>query len=386
MEKSPWGHEAGLTFLNHGSFGATARSVLAHQAELRAEMERDPIRFLVDELEARLDAVRAFVAPRLGVSAEGLAFVPNPTFAVNSVLASLELAPGDEIVVSNHGYAACNNAAERWAVRRGAKVVCADVPFPLRNAGEVTDRVVSAFGPKTRLLLLDHVTSPTGLVLPVEEILREAHRCGVDVLVDGAHAPGMLPASIASLGAAWYTGAFHKWLCAPKGASFLYTREDKRESTRPIATSHGASARREDRSRYLLEFDWTGTQDPTALLSVPAAMSFVEALHPDGLGGVMAENRRLVLGARSLLAERLGLTLPCPDDMIGSLAALVLPPGPADPLRLALRHRHAIQVPIYAWPRPPERLVRVSAQRYNTLDDYGRLAEALAVELGAETG
>jgi isopenicillin-N epimerase len=383
-DKSLWAHEDGLTFLNHGSFGATPRPVLEHQASLRAEMERDPIRFLVDELEQRLDTVRAFVAPRLGAPAEGLAFVPNPTFAVNSVLASIALSPGDEIVFTSHGYNACNNAVLRRTEQSGAVPVCVELPFPVASAATVTERLVSALTKRTRLLLVDHVTSPTGLVLPVEDIVREAHARGIDVLIDGAHAPGMLPLSIERLGVAWYTGAFHKWLCAPKGASFLYTREDKRGATRPIVTSHGANTTRTDRSRYLVEFDWTGTHDPTAVLSVPAAIEAVEALHPDGIAGVMRDNRELALRGRALLAERLEREPPCPDEMVGALAALSLPAGPADALRLALRRRHRIQVPVFAFRQAPERLVRVSAQRYNALPDYERLARALEIELAAE--
>lgn len=383
-EKSPWLHEAGLTFLNHGSFGATARGVLERQSELRARMESDPILFLVDELESRLDEVRGFVAPRLGTPAEGLAFVPNPTFAVNSVLASLRLREGDEIAFTNHGYNACNNAVVRWTEQSGARAVCVDLPFPISGPAEAVERIVGAFTERTRLLLVDHVTSPTGLVLPVEEIVREAHGRGIEVLIDGAHAPGMLPLSVERIGAEWYAGAFHKWLGAPKGASFLYTREDKRKTTKPVTTSHGANSPRTDRSRYLIEFDWTGTTDPTCLLVVPTAIELLESLHADGLSGVMRDNRTLALKAREELASSLGIALPAPDEMIGALAALPLPDGPADRLRHGLRQRHRVQVPVFAWPHAPRRLLRVSGHLYNRVEHYRTLASALSIELSAE--
>jgi isopenicillin-N epimerase len=382
----PWLHEDGLTFLNHGSFGATPEPVLAAQTELRARMERDPIRFLIHELEPRLDAVRGVVGSRFGTEPAAIAFVPNPTFAVNSVLASLTLEREDEIVVTNHGYNACNNAVVAWAERSGARAVVAQVPFPLRDPAEASAAVIEALTPRTRLVLVDHVTSMTGLVLPVAEIVRAVQDRGVDVLVDGAHAPGMVRLDISAIGAAYYVGALHKWICAPKGASFLAVREDRRARTRPAVISHGANSPRTDRSRYHLEFDWLGTVDPTPILAVPDALAFLDALSPDGLAGVMRENRALALEARALLASRLGVEVPCPDEMIGSLASLPLPDGDAVALASALRGEHNIQVPVFPWPDAPRRLVRISAQRYNGLSQYETLASALDVLLRRERG
>jgi isopenicillin-N epimerase len=384
MPKFPWLHEEGLVFLNHGSFGATPQPILELQSELRLEIERDPVRFLIDELESRLDTVRAVVGARFGADPEGIAFVPNPTFAVNSVLASLRLSPGDEIVVSDHGYNACNNAALHWAERSGAKTVVAQIPFPIRDPAEATAAVVAALGPRTRLVIIDHVTSPTGLVFPVAEMVREAEARNIDVIVDGAHAPGMLPLDISSVGAAYYVGALHKWVCAPKGASFVVTRADRRTSVRPAIISHGANSMRTDRSRYALEFDWVGTMDPTPILAVPAALELLDTLSPDGLAGVMRDNRDLVLAARKLLMDRLGLEAPCPESMIGSLAAFKLPDGDSAALQRRLRDVHRIQVPVMPWPAPGRRVFRVSAQRYNVIDQYEALASALLVELERE--
>ncbi|NUO52899.1 MAG: aminotransferase class V-fold PLP-dependent enzyme [Polyangiaceae bacterium] len=384
MPKFPWLHEDGLVFLNHGSFGATPLPVLERQNELRLQIERDPIRFLIDELEGRLDEVRGVVGARFGADPDGIAFVPNPTFAVNSVLASLRLSPGDEIVVTDHGYNACNNAAKHWAERSGAKAVVAEVPFPIRDPAEVTASVVAALGPRTRLVIIDHVTSPTGLVFPVADIVREAEARNIDAIVDGAHAPGMLPLDISSIGAAYYVGALHKWVCAPKGASFVVTRADRRTSMRPAIISHGANSMRTDRSRYALEFDWTGTMDPTPFLAVPAALELLDTFCPDGLTGVMRENRELALAARALLMDRLGLEPPCPESMTGSLVAFPLPDGDPVKLHRRLRDEHHIQVPVMPWPAPGRRVFRVSAQRYNVIDQYETLAAALLVELERE--
>jgi len=235
--------------------------------------------------------------------------------------------------------------------------------------------------------MIDHVTSPTGLVFPIARIVAELEARGVDTLVDGAHAPGMVPVGIARVGAAYYAGNCHKWLCAPKGAGFLHVRRDRRAEIHPIAISHGLNSPRADRSRFLLEFDWTGTQDPSAYLCVPEAIRFMGTLLPEGWPELMARNRALALQGRALLCEALGVPAPCPDDMIGSLASLPIPDGPREPPRLPfhwnhvqerLLAEHGIEVPVLPWPAVPKRLLRISAQIYNGRKQYERLAEALA--------
>ncbi|HTJ85109.1 MAG TPA: aminotransferase class V-fold PLP-dependent enzyme [Polyangiaceae bacterium] len=386
---SPWLLDPDVVFLNHGSFGSCPEPVLAHQNELRRTLEREPVRFFLAELEERLDAAREALGALVGADGEDLVFVPNASFGVNSVLSSIRLGAGDEVVVTDHGYPACNNAAERWAGERGARVVVASVPFPIRAESDVTDAILAALTERTKLVLVDHVTSPTGLVFPVEAVVRAIEPLGVPVLVDGAHAPGMLSLDLKKLDATYYTGNLHKWICAPKGAAFLHVRRSAQAGVRPLVTSHGAKSTRGDRSKYRLEFDWIGTIDPTAYLSVPRAIEFVRSLHEDGLEGVMRDNRALALRARSLLAARLGVDVPSPDSMIGSLAALPIPDaapdacsGPfGDALQETLVGKHRIQLPIFPWPRWPKRLIRVSAQRYNRLEQYERLADALTAEL-----
>jgi isopenicillin-N epimerase len=234
------------------------------------------------------------------------------------------------------------------------------------------------------------VTSPTGMVLPLAAIVQELADRGVDVVVDGAHAPGMLPLDVDEIGAAYYVGNCHKWLCAPKGAGFLSVRADRRDAVRPLTISHGANTRRPGRSRLHDEFDWTGTTDPTAFLCVPIAIELMESLVPGGWPAIRKHNRELALAGRRILAGALDVPLPCPDEMIGSLAALSLPDGSpepptsalyADPLQEALLRTHRIEVPIVPWPAPPKRLVRISAQLYNRPEHYERLGAALRQEL-----
>ena len=378
-------------FLNHGSFGACPRPVLECQCEWRARLERQPVQFLVRELEPHLDAARAALAQFTGADTENLVFVPNATTGVNTVLRSLVFQPGDELLVTNQEYNACRNALDFVAERVGARVVVVEIPFPFHRAEEIIAPVLERVTPRTRLALLDHVTSQTGIVMPIAELVGELNRRGVDTLVDGAHAPGMVALNLNQLGAAYYTGNCHKWLCAPKSVALLHIRRDKQKFIRPLTISHGANSARTDRSRYLLEFGWPGTRDPSAALSVLEAIRFVGSLLPGGWPAVMAHNRALALAARKILCGVLKVAEPCPAEFIGSMAAVPLPDAAADalpklpfneyPLQDALRERHRIEVPLVAWPAPPKRLVRVSAQLYNALPQYERLAQALLSEL-----
>jgi len=376
-----WTLDPTVAYLNHGAFGACPKPVLDRQAELRAELEREPMLFLDRSLEGRLDDVRQALAPHLGAEGEDLVFVANATTAVNAVLQSFAFSAGDELLITSQGYNACNNAAQARAAATRAHVVVADVPFPLRDSGQIVDAVLERVTPRTRLALIDHVTSQTGLVFPIQALVEALRARGVATLVDGAHAPGMVPIDLARLGADYYTGNAHKWLCAPKTAAFLWVRRELQAQVRPLVISHGANSARRDRSRYRIEFDWTGTLDPTPLLCIPAALAFLGQLLPGGLPALAARNRALALAGRALLAERLALDLPAPDDLIGSLAALPLGHAPhetPDPLQAALFDRYRIEVPIFPWPALGHRVLRISAQAYNGLAQYQTLADALA--------
>ena len=363
-----WTLDPAIAFLNHGSFGATPRVVLEKQNELRAQMEREPVRFFVRELEPLLDAARSELASFLGADAEGLAFVPNATAGVNAVLRSIDLDKHDELLVTNHEYNACRNALDYVAAVNGCKVVVAEIPFPIASPDVVIERILEKVTDRTRLLLIDHVTSQTALILPVERIVTDLAARGIDTLIDGAHAPGMIPLDLRKFGAAYYTGNLHKWVCAPKGAAFLHVRENRRASIRPVSISHGANSPRRDRSRFLLEFDWTGTLDPTAWLCVPESLRFMASLAEGGWPEIMRRNHELALRARDLLTSE----KPAPDDMLGSMASI--PIDADENLQDRLLFEHGIEVPVMPWPSP---LLRVSAQLYNTIGEYERLAAVL---------
>lgn len=381
-----WTLERDLDFLNHGSFGACPRPVLEAQDELRARMERQPLQFFRD-LEKLLDEARAALAAFVGANADDLALVPNATTGVNTVLRSLQLSPGDEVLVTDHGYNSCRNAV-RWQEERGARLVMARVPWPCEGPHQVIDGVLSAVTPRTRLVLIDHVTSPTGLVFPVGELVRLLGERGIDTLVDGAHAPGMLPLDLRALGAAYYTGNCHKWMCAPKGAAFLHVRRDRQAELKPIAHGHGLNSPRTDRGPFRLQMDWIATDDPTPSLCVPAALAFFAGVLPGGFAEVMARNHALAAEGRRTICAALGVAAPAPEFMLGSLASVPLPdasgPGhdwsqgaPWNPLQKQLLQQHQIEVPVMPFPALPRQLLRISAQLYNAPDQYRRLGAAL---------
>jgi isopenicillin-N epimerase len=382
-----------IRFLNHGSFGACPRAVQEAQRGFRDALEREPVQFLVRHLEPLLDETRTALAAFVGADPAGLVFVPNATTGVATALAALDdLAPGDALLVTDHGYNACRNAIERIAARTGAVVQVARLPFAGADEEALVAAILDAVTPRTRYALLDHVTSPTALVLPIARLVASLRERGVETIVDGAHAPGMLPLDVSAIDAAWYTGNCHKWIAAPKGAAFLVTRADRRDRTPPLVTSHGANSPRTDRSRYLLEHDWCGTHDPSAVLAIPMALRTMAALLPGGFPALMTHNRALALEGRAILADALGLDAPLPDAArLGTMAALPLPKSPwddaprdpnalFDPLQTALFDRHRIEVPIIPWPALGLRFVRVSGQLYNDASDYHALVAALRAE------
>jgi isopenicillin-N epimerase len=394
-DRAPWVLEPEISFLNHGTFGACPAPVLEAQRVWRERMEAEPVRFLDRELEPRLDEVRHEVARFFNADPEGIVFVPNATTAVSTVLASVRFEPGDELLAGDHEYNATLNALRAAADRDGATVTLVRVPFPIQEPSQAVEAYLEAVTPRTRFALVSHVTSPTALVFPIEAIVRELDRRGVDTLVDAAHGPGMVDVDLGRLAAAYWTANGYKWLCAPKGVAILSVRADLRQRIRPLVISHGRNSARTDRTRFRLEFDWTGTPDPSAVLALPAALRYVGGLDEDGWPGFRATNRSLALRGRELLCSALGVAPPAPDAMIGSMAAVPLAgldatPAAAERLQGALFIEERIEVPITLFPvaaavaagaGPPQALVRISAQRYNRVEEYARLAEALAKRL-----
>lgn len=380
-----WALEPGTRHLNHGSFGAVLEEVIELQTAWRLRLEANPTRFVFRELQSAIDRSRDEVAGFVGADPAGIVPVRNATSGVASVLRSLEPTIGsrDQILTTAHDYNAIRQILEFTALRTGAEVVVATVPFPLASPQDVTEAVIDRVTGRTRLAVIDHVTSPTALVYPIEEIVA-ALEPDVPVLVDGAHGPGQVGLELDRLGASWYTGNLHKWVCAPKGAAFLHSRSDRLEMTVPTVISHGYNApAAEPGDRYRLLFDWLGTDDFSAWAVVPDVLRLVGGLEAGGWDAVMKRNHELVLEGRRVIADALGTELPAPDEMIGTMAAIQMPDGEGpdpgselSPLMGDLIDRDFATL-IMNWPAWPRQLLRISAHQYNNFEEYRALAEIL---------
>ena len=384
-----WNLEPSRLFLNHGSFGACPEFVIQEQRKWQELMEREPVQFFEEMMPNVLLNSREAIAEFLSCSADDIAFVSNATSGVNTILRSLEFEEGDQILVPNHAYQACRNSIDFVAKRWGADVVEVAIPFPIDGPQTVIDLMKSACTERTKLVMIDTVTSPTGLRMPFEELTDFFEDRGVEVLLDAAHGIGMIPLDLGTLGASYVTSNCHKWLCAPKGTAILYVRKDKQNKIQPLTISHGHTFPLGDTTRFRHEFDWTGTQDISGWCSVPAVIRGMAELVEGGWLEIMEHNHDLAIRGRNLLCERLGLEPPCPDEMIACISTIQLPGETLshvvmhepDPLHRILSEKYNIQVPVWSWPSPAGRYLRISAQLYNSIEQYEQLADALVNEL-----
>ncbi|MEL6796668.1 MAG: aminotransferase class V-fold PLP-dependent enzyme, partial [Planctomycetota bacterium] len=406
-----FGLDPDIVFLNHGSFGSCPALVLGAQRHHRNLMEREPVTFFMKSAFELMDRSRAAVAGLIGGRAEDFVFVSNATVAVNTIFENAAtglglaedrpLGPGDEILANSLEYPACMANARRLAERTGASLRVVDIPRldGAMTPGRFTELLIDGVTERTRLCLLSHVISPTGWVLPAAEIIRALESRGVATILDGAHGPGCIPVEIEATKPAFYTANAHKWLCAPKGAAILYVRPDLQERFRPqtLSVYDEAPAGVLDRSRYNRDFDYVGTDDVSAKLTIADAIELVPEVAGRSWPAMIERNNALALEAADLLRDRLG-TNPCQtNDMIGPMAMIELPTMPEahrerlearpkvflDALQDALFENHGIQVPVYSI-GGGRRYARISAQVYNTIEQYEYLASALLEELDRE--
>lgn len=379
---SLWALDSKVTFLNHGSFGACPVFILEKQQEYRQMLENEPIRFMITQVETLLHQSKVKIAAMTGADADDLVFVGNATSGVNTVLRSLKFNPGDEIIFTNHIYGACRKALEFIRHQNGVSLVEAMVPFPVDSPGVIIEAIFKKITSRTRLLLIDHISSATALVHPVEILTKELENKGIEVLIDGAHAPGSIPLNIGLTGASYYTANCHKWLCAPKGAAILHVRKDKQKTIYPLTISHAGY----DAESFSERFFWPGTWDPTAYICAGDAVEYMSSLMPDGWRGIMERNRQMCLSARSAICDELGIQKPCPDEMIASMATIPLPPPgnefPHDyksfsTLQENLFSKFGIEIPVWNWNQPVSRLTRIAVQLYNHREQYEYLGKAL---------
>jgi isopenicillin-N epimerase len=381
--RKQWGLDRRLVFLNHGSFGACPKPILRLQKSLQREMEASPVQFLWRHYDSRLHPVRSELAGFLGANPRDLVFVTNATTAVNAVVRSWPLRRNDEILTTNLDYNACRNVLTESARAAGARVVVAQVPFPIRSPDEALAAVLGAVTRRTRYAMIDHVTSGSALVLPIARIVRELEARGIETLVDGAHAPGMLPLNLNKLRPAWYCGNLHKWVCTPKGCAFLWARENRQDLLQPAVISHGNNSPRAGFSSFQDRFDWAGTFDPSAWLCIAESIRWLAGLLPGGWPALRRHNHRLVMDARSILCRALEVEAPCPVSMLGSMATIPLPPrfqnvgftGKLAPEQARLFDEHRIEVPFVTI--GTLRCCRISAHLHNHPEEYAFLGDAI---------
>ncbi|HWB20500.1 MAG TPA: aminotransferase class V-fold PLP-dependent enzyme [Phycisphaerales bacterium] len=373
IERSEWLLDPEYHFLNHGSFGARTRTVLAAQMKYREAFEARPIEFLGRKFEGMLGQVKERVGELLGAQGKDLAMMTNATEGVNAVLRSLKFEPGDELLTTNHVYNAVRQTMNVLANRAGAKAVEVNVPVPVRGPQDVVRAIEGAITERTKLIVVDHVTSPTALVFPVKEIIELAAKRGIDVLVDGAHAPGMLDVKIEELAPAYYAGNLHKWVCAPPGSAFLWVRRDKQAGILPPTISHHCM------EGFERAFGWQGTRDVSSWLAVTDAIGFLEQ---HSLTKIRAHNHTMATWVQAMLCERWGVEASSPLDgqMLGSMATVRLPEGvrkfgKAEALQAEIYSRHKIEVPVVDW--SGAWWVRPCCQVYNRPEHYELLGDAV---------
>ena len=380
-----WRLNEKTVFLNHGSYGATPTIVLNEQKRWQLLLEKDPVKFFEDIAPKALIESRKAIANLVNCDYEDLALIENATSGVNIILRSLKFEEGDEIIVPNHAYQACRNTIDYVAEKSGAVVVTCDIPFPIQGNQIIIDNIMKCVTENTKLAMIDTVTSPTGLLMPFEELVGLLESKGVNVLLDAAHGIGMIPLDIEKIGASYTTSNCHKWLCAPKGSAFLHVRKDLQSLIHPLTISHGMTAPLGDSTRFRHEFDWTGTRDVSAWCALPFVIDEFSKLVGMNWNEIMTHNRKLVIKGRNIICEKLSIMPPCPENMISSIATIKISSKQVsitdlyeiDPLHEKLLEDYNIQVPVWSWPNPQGRYIRISAQIYNNEDEYKYLANIL---------
>ncbi len=372
----------GILYLNHGSFGAVPLPVQAAEDRVRQRLRENPFDHLEYEHGGLMEENRRFLAGLVQAEADGFVLTRSATDGVNAVFRSLQgegfFRPGDEILVTRYGYNACNNVARLVAAQTGAKVVEVDLPFPVESAEEIRTTIAAAVTDRTRFAMVDHISSIQAVILPIAAIVADMKARGVPVLVDGAHALAQVPLALDELGADFYVGNCHKWFCAPPGTGFLSVAARWREKIVPTVVSHGYNDPSEELPPLVKMFAWTGTEDYSGRFVLKETHTFLESLSPQGLWGVVASNRALVREGYSLLLEALNEKKPLvPDDLMGTMATVLLPPCDAQGVRKVLRERHNMVTQLLPEAEKGRHVLRISAHAYNTPEQYQTLARIL---------
>jgi isopenicillin-N epimerase len=366
-------------FLNHGSFGACPRPVFETYQSWQRELEAQPVEFLGRRIRSLLAEARARLAAYVGAGADDLVFVPNATFGINIVARSLALGPGDEVLSTDHEYGAADRTWRFLCRERGASYINQPISLPMTTSDAMIEQLWAGVTGRTKVIFLSHITSPTALIFPLAEVCRRASAAGIVTVVDGAHAPGQVPLDLEAIGADFYLGNCHKWLCAPKGAGFLHARPERQTLLQPLIVSWGWEALDPGPSPFLDYYEWTGTTDPSAYLSVPAAIAFQEQ---HDWPAVRVACHQLLLDVSNRIAELTGLPQISPDspDWWVQMRTFPLPACDRHEVKRRLWDEFRVEAPLVWW--NDRTFIRVSIQAYNTPDDIDRLLAGLTYVLG----
>ncbi|MBN1633748.1 MAG: aminotransferase class V-fold PLP-dependent enzyme [Ignavibacteria bacterium] len=381
-----WMLDKNIIFLNHGSFGACPIPILDEQIRFRKKLETEPLRYFLREYENDYLKSQSALAEFTGCDAEDLVFVQNATIGVNTVLKSLDLKPDDEILFTNQIYPACRNTIIFLNETIGVGFKEVIIKLPVTGKEEIINQILEGVNEKTKIVLLDHISSLPGMIFPVKEITEELHNRGVEILIDGAHAPGMFPLNISEVNPDYYTGNCHKWLCTPKGSALLYVKKKNQNKIHPLVTSRISLEKGRYKNDFQLEFSWQGTLDTSAVLTIPFAIEFLNSLNENGIQGLMKRNSELVYNVAEMICEEFEIPMPYPEEMTGSIYGIPFfkddmiksdTINQRSQLQETLFFKYNIEVMVSYWEKAPDRLLRISAQAYNTFEQYEYLISSL---------
>ena len=363
-----------ITFLNHGSYGACPKPVFEKYQFWQRELERQPVIFQSRTVFEKLAESRQALGEYIGCDADDVVFTPNPSTGINTVIKSLTLEAGSEILASDHEYGAMVRAWNLVTAKVGARFIQREIPLPLTTPEAFIEHFWAGVTPKTRIIFLSHITSSTALIFPVAEIVSRARQRGILTIIDGAHVPGQIPLNLQALDPDVYVGSCNKWLCGPKGTAFLYVRKSLQSRIEPLVVSWGKDGSDPSKSAFVVDEQWAGTRDMSGFLVIPEAIRLVQS--PEWQTE-QSRCRELVRTTRTKLLEYLKTDPLCPDDShwLGQMAAVELPVPAALPFKQALWEKFRIEVPVHQ--RKDDILLRFSLQVYNTTEDAERLVVAV---------
>jgi len=361
-----------IIFLNHGSYGACSKPVFKEYQDWQQKLENQPVQFMTNQVYSAMEKSRKSMSQFVGCDDEELVFFQNPTTAVTNIIYNLDLKPGDEVLMSNHEYGALVRAWNMWGEKTGVNIIQQDISMPVTTKENFIENICTGITDQTKVIFLSHITSSTALIFPIEKIIKLAKELNILTIIDGAHVPAHIPLNIHELGCDFYIGACHKWLCAPKGSSFLFVKKDHQDWVKPVVVSWGKDGDDPTPSEFIQNFQWQGTRDMSAFLTIPTAINFyIKEIKPyqESCKKVIQDTCsefQSILNTEPISAGR---------EWLAQLLAHPLPKNRPSNLKKRLWEEYQIEIPVFEWNR--QEFVRVSIQVYNTQKDVDLLMSAL---------